>query len=200
MKLTVNKTNVLPASADYPFGGQKDDDGTFNGTPLDAEFSGDYVQFFEKLFDESGIVSNGLPDNATNGFQLFDALLSLSPHLKYSGFNRYRFNSSIPYEVISGSFVVLNSSSLTIEYDLSTGSPSENIVSFGDEMPKGTIINLIVKNGTGLPTITLNSTNAGSFPIITKEGVSGNNTNYTITFEKIFRVIRLDDEWRLTEL
>lgn len=79
MKLLENKPNSIAASATYPYGNMKDDTGAGDGSNADTEFMTDYVQFFEKLFDESGLSANGLPDNFDNDFQLYDALRVLFP-------------------------------------------------------------------------------------------------------------------------
>ena len=55
MKLLQNKTNVVAPDAVYPFGDLKDDTGSNDGTPADRELVTDIHQFFEKLFDESGL-------------------------------------------------------------------------------------------------------------------------------------------------
>lgn len=82
MKLLQNKVNVTPPDATYPFGKSQDDTGTNNGTPLNFERFNDWDQLFEKMFDrystQYGVAANDLPDNAVNGFQLFDAFLNLS--------------------------------------------------------------------------------------------------------------------------
>lgn len=72
-----NKTNVDPPSLDWPYGKIRDDDGLGNGTPVDEQIYGDFHQFFSSLLEKSGTVANGLPDNAANGFQLFQSLLDL---------------------------------------------------------------------------------------------------------------------------
>ena len=79
MKLLQNKTNVVAPDAVYPFGDLKDDTGSNDGTPADRELVTDIHQFFEKLFDESGLTANGLPDNVTNGFQLHEAFKVFVP-------------------------------------------------------------------------------------------------------------------------
>jgi len=79
MKLLENKTNVDAPTTAYPFGELKNDTGTNDGTPVDQELLGDSMQFFEKVFNESGLTANGLPDNETNGFQLYEALRTLFP-------------------------------------------------------------------------------------------------------------------------
>jgi len=82
MKLLQNKTNVVAPNATYPFGNMKDNTGSNDGTPADTEFMTDYVQLFEKMMDESGIVANGDPDNETNGFQLYEAFRKLTKPYK----------------------------------------------------------------------------------------------------------------------
>lgn len=72
-KLT-NKTNVAAPDSVYPFGRIKDKTSTQPGTPVNEDSYGDFHQFFEKLMAASEITANDLPDNAYNGFQLFQAL------------------------------------------------------------------------------------------------------------------------------
>lgn len=69
-----NKTNVLAPNATYPYGNIKDNSGANDGTPVNTQVYGDIHQFFARLLALSGIVANGLPDNATNGFQYYEAL------------------------------------------------------------------------------------------------------------------------------
>ena len=68
-----NKPNVTPPDATYPFGKSTDNTGTNNGFPLNTATLEDYHQFFAKLFADSGLVANNLPDNAVNGFQMMQA-------------------------------------------------------------------------------------------------------------------------------
>lgn len=80
-----NKPNVQAPTVAYPFGKSTDNTGTNNGFPLNSETLEDYHQFFEKMFAESGLVANGLPDNATNGFQLWNAFRKLArPYKVYT--------------------------------------------------------------------------------------------------------------------
>lgn len=78
MKLLATKTNVDAPSAAYPFGKIRNKTLSVAGTPVDVEVYGDMHQFFEKMFDASGITANGLPDNVTNGFQLYEAFVELT--------------------------------------------------------------------------------------------------------------------------
>lgn len=76
----INQTNPEPIDAAYIYGDIKDDtlSGLFNGTPLDRALFSQYIQFFERMMAISGITANGLPDNLTNGFQLYEAFRKVS--------------------------------------------------------------------------------------------------------------------------
>jgi hypothetical protein len=78
MKRLSTKTNVAAPSVAYPYGNIRNKTLLLAGTPVDVEVYGDIHQFFEKMFDASGITANGLPDNVTNGFQLFEAFTKLT--------------------------------------------------------------------------------------------------------------------------
>lgn len=77
IKLT-NKLNTAPVSASYPFGNIKDRVGATPGTAVNTVNHADFHQFFEKMMNYAGITHNNLPDNQTNGFQLFEALLKVA--------------------------------------------------------------------------------------------------------------------------
>jgi len=66
-----NYPNIEPASADYPNGYIKD---APSGTPVNVLTNGDIQILFDKLCRVAGVTPNGLPDNETNGYQLFEAL------------------------------------------------------------------------------------------------------------------------------
>jgi hypothetical protein len=70
MKKLSLKTNVDNSDANYPYGKSKDDPLGVSGTPLNHEYFQDSEQLFEKVFADSGILANNLPDNNANGYQL----------------------------------------------------------------------------------------------------------------------------------
>lgn len=70
------KQNVTAPGGDYPYGDIKDNDGTNNGTPVNRAVYADFHQFFARLLDQGGVTANGLPDNSTNTFQYFLALIA----------------------------------------------------------------------------------------------------------------------------
>jgi hypothetical protein len=72
-----NKLNVEAPSAGFPFGNIKDNPGDNSGTAVNKAVYADLHQFFAKMFAESGLAYNNLPESATDGFQYFQALLAL---------------------------------------------------------------------------------------------------------------------------
>lgn len=73
----LDKPNTEGISYDYPYGNIKDNPGDNTGTPVNKLVYADFHQFFAKLMDDAGISYNGLPDNATDGFQYWLALVKV---------------------------------------------------------------------------------------------------------------------------
>ena len=89
------KANTTSPNSVYPFGDIKDDSGQNDGTPVNRSVYADFHQFFEKLMNSAGTVANGLPDNADNGFQLFEAFNTIKTDSdKYSN-GVFGFDSEI---------------------------------------------------------------------------------------------------------
>lgn len=76
MRRLSTKPNVIAPDSDFPYGRIKDKHAPTAGSKVNEQMWGDIIQFFEKMFDLSSIVANGLPDNAYTGFQLVDALIN----------------------------------------------------------------------------------------------------------------------------
>lgn len=203
MKLTVNKTNVTPAGGAYPYGNIKNDDGTFNGTPINVELLSDYVQFFEKMFAESGLVANGNPDNSTSGFQLWEALKAIAPILQVEPLLEFSLFAEMEAIEFPSGIYSYNPKATINEFDLSDafGGFGSKLVTFSNALPLGTELTFIRRTGsTDLPII-LNSTEITSGePTITMEGVLGADTAFSLVVEKLYKVIRLTDGWRIKEI
>lgn len=73
MKRLQDKENVVAPDANDIYGSLKDDTGAHDGTYADTEMLKDSLVFFERLMEKSGITPNGLDDNESNGFQLYQA-------------------------------------------------------------------------------------------------------------------------------
>lgn len=68
-RILEDQTGVEAPSTDYPNGRVVN-----NETLINEEINGDIIQFFQWLLHGQGILANGLPDNATNGYQFPSAL------------------------------------------------------------------------------------------------------------------------------
>jgi len=203
MKLTVNKTNVTPAGGSYPYGNIKNDDGTFNGTPINVELLADYVQFFEKMFAESGLTANGNPDNSTSGFQLWEALKAISPILQVQPFLEYNNVAEMSTIEFPSGIFSFNPKATINEFDLSDSLPglSPELVTFSNVLPLGAELIFIRRTGSNDLPIVLNSTSiASGEPPIRMEGVSGSDTAFSLVVEKLYKVVRLTDGWRIKEI
>ena len=63
--------------SNYPNKRIRDNSGAGDGTPVDETVYGDIHEHFAKIMRESKTSYNNLPDNVSNGYQLFDAMYSL---------------------------------------------------------------------------------------------------------------------------
>jgi hypothetical protein len=95
-----NQTNVQAPSADYPNGRIKDDTGANDGTPVDESTYGDIHQLMMKFLRAASITPNNLPENESNGYQLFDAFYDLAVRnpLAFNGW----FNDDSIFEGVTG--------------------------------------------------------------------------------------------------
>lgn len=69
-----DKDNVATPSAQYPYGDVRNKTTLANGTRWDRDMMSDIIQTSERIFALSGKTANGITDNATDGFQLYEAL------------------------------------------------------------------------------------------------------------------------------
>lgn len=70
-----SKTPIKAADSTWEYGAIQDATSNQDGTPVDRKTYNDALTFFSKLMDEAGITPNDLFDNATNGYQLWDAFI-----------------------------------------------------------------------------------------------------------------------------
>lgn len=75
MKALRNKVNVTAPDGTYIYGKLRNNPGDNTGTPVDEELFNDSMQLFEAVMADAGITPNNLPDNLTNGFQLYNAFI-----------------------------------------------------------------------------------------------------------------------------
>lgn len=85
MKRLQDKENVIAPDVNNIYGSLKDDTGAHDGTYADTEMMQDSMVFCERMISESGVVPNGLNDNVTNGFQIYEAFRKLTkPYKSYT--------------------------------------------------------------------------------------------------------------------
>ncbi len=70
--------NVIAPDADYPSGRIKNATGPSigDGTPVIEELHGDFIQAIWKAMRDNYFVANTLPDNVTNGFQIYQSMMA----------------------------------------------------------------------------------------------------------------------------
>lgn len=61
----------------YPDKRIRNNDGSGNGTPVNESVYGDIHEYHAKIMRDAKESYNGLPDNVSNGYQLYDAAMSL---------------------------------------------------------------------------------------------------------------------------
>jgi hypothetical protein len=133
MILLENNTRAGAPNADYPFGFIVDENGSNNGTFIDSNFLNDLWQLKEKMFDESGLVANGLPDNLTNGFQLFQAFMTVFGLKK-------RFSSAWNMDTTAGIQITHGISDITKVRDISAIVASNSNILIGSLFSGGSVV------------------------------------------------------------
>jgi hypothetical protein len=198
---------VLTPTVTYPYGDIKDAPG---GTVVDRAMMDDVIQFFQNIIDEAGLTVNGLPDNAVNGFQFTTALKGVieakvigtqRTFTSGQGFRLDLFTTAAAFNaqttLISSTYYRFDLGfANTYEFNLAT-SPSRDIVSFGNSIAAGFFCYFYFEPTGGSFPITLNSTNAGAFPIIVQDGVVAANTLFTPITGKTYQVIRRTNVWEI---
>lgn len=107
-----NKQNVDAPTGTYPYGNIKNETGLNDGTPVDVNTYADFHQFFAKLLDESNLTPNGLPENAINGFQYFDALQIVAN--RYKTVDLYGINTVLTTAAYGKLSIAFSASDTTI--------------------------------------------------------------------------------------
>lgn len=73
--------NITAPAGIYPYGRIKDNPGDNTGTKMNENSFGDIFQFFSRMMTNAGVTSNNLPDNNTNGYQLYEAFALLTQYV-----------------------------------------------------------------------------------------------------------------------
>jgi len=191
MILLEDKNNVEAPSGAYPFGSIKDDTGINDGTPVDRTVYSDIHQFFSKLFDVSVYTSNGLPDNETNGFQLFNALTSriniliaaTNPLTVQNIDSEADFQAAFSdINTSPGISYIGNATFVMYEFNVTDNSTAKDVHSIGTGLPVGTHFHMHLKGTNTMPiNLILNSPDMSTFGVNAKQIIQSQiNTETTV--------------------
>lgn len=144
MKKLEDFANVQPPDSDYPYGQIKDEStpGANDNTPMNVETFGDMYQFFARMFDKGAqaglhlpaLTANGEPDNATNGFQYFQAFMRLARPYASFACKLTQSGSGNPTAIVlwsdfdTGTLVLERTSEGVYVVDINTGTDEINEV------------------------------------------------------------------------
>ena len=79
MRSKATQSNIDNSNPEnYPMARIKNNTGVGDGTPVDESVYGDIHETITKIMIDSKTVPNGLADNVGNGYQIYDALMSLA--------------------------------------------------------------------------------------------------------------------------
>ena len=156
MAISINqKANTTAPNSVYPFGDIKDDSGQNDGTPVNRSVYADFHQFFEKLMNAAGTVANGLPDNADNGFQLFEALQSFNNEASIANNGTFGIESEYGvYGSVDGGYGITSSEDFIYVALGSSGSSNVEVIQISKA--DGTVTNTLtaasdpIYNGKGI--------------------------------------------------
>ena len=196
-----NKPNTVAIDAEYPYGDIRNVVGATPGTPVSREVYADFHQFFERLMADTNTTHNNLPDNATNDFQLFEALISWQK-LRFESYNFSVFNDFfVECTNITGfkySYAV-TTQGLT-EIDGSNDDTTFDLASLSKDVPNGHVHRFKIKSnltGTFNFRILLNATGLGAFPPLIKEGVTAPDSEFVYTVDAIITFVKTTDGWQI---
>lgn len=131
-KRILDLINATAEDSDNLYGDITDDNGSGNGTPMNNASFHDMFVFYQRLMQKGGITPNGLPDNAYNGWQLYQALSGdwntigaqgqpafTNSWASYgSGYQAPRFRRELTYCVLSGAISNAGNNSGTAAFTL----------------------------------------------------------------------------------
>lgn len=211
MKALSAKSNVEAPSGTYPYGSIQDNSGLNDGTPVNRDVYSDIHQMVERIMDLGGVTANGLPDNSSNGYQIIEALLAVIENqvvdTKRSFLKTQSLNHLYVTNLTNLSFVNISAGKdawIVDDYNTyeinSSVSYSNTIESFGSTAPVGYIGYVKFISGSGALSMRINSTNAGSHPVIKRKGVVAADSVYSIVADGHFMIIRHNTYWEIINM
>lgn len=84
--------------SNYPDARIRNNTGSNDGTPISEAVYGDMHETFAKFMREAGLKYNNLPDNVSNGYQLFEAIKRVGTKNDYIGSATKKDNNTIYFD------------------------------------------------------------------------------------------------------
>ena len=95
----VNQRNIDKSDlANYPDARIRNNTGSNDGTPISEAVYGDIHETFAKFMRESGLSYNNLPDNVSNGYQLFEAIKRVASKNDFIGSATKQGNDTVYFD------------------------------------------------------------------------------------------------------
>ena len=84
--------------ANYPDARIRNNTGSNDGTPISESVYGDIHETFAKFMREAGLNYNNLPDNVSNGYQLFEAIKRVAAKNDFIGSATKQGNDTVYFD------------------------------------------------------------------------------------------------------
>ena len=113
-----NQRNIDKSDlANYPDARIRNNTGSNDGTPISEAVYGDIHETFAKFMRESGLNYNNLPDNVSNGYQLFEAIKRVAPKNDFIGSATKQGNDTVYFDAPLNIFKDKESMIFNVNFD-----------------------------------------------------------------------------------
>ena len=114
----VNQRNIDKSDlANYPDARIRNNTGSNDGTPISEAVYGDIHETFAKFMRESGLSYNNLPDNVSNGYQLFEAIKRVASKNDFIGSATKQGNDTVYFDAPLNIFKDNESMIFSVNFD-----------------------------------------------------------------------------------
>ena len=113
-----NQRNIDKSDlANYPDARIRNNTGSNDGTPISEAVYGDIHETFAKFMRESGLNYNNLPDNVSNGYQLFEAIKRVAAKNDFIGSATKQGNDTVYFDAPLNIFKDKESMIFNVNFD-----------------------------------------------------------------------------------
>ena len=113
-----NQRNIDKSDlANYPDARIRNNTGSNDGTPISEAVYGDIHETFAKFMREAGLSYNNLPDNVSNGYQLFEAIKRVAAKNDFVGSSTKQGNDTVYFDAPLNIFKDKESMIFSVNFD-----------------------------------------------------------------------------------